>query len=604
VKSPSEAKSLAIWWICLSAIAVVFLNVARSLPDISDILIGGDADDLMRLQQVRDWLAGQPWFDTRQYRVLPPEGISMHWSRYIDAGIAAILVPSSWMLSPTGAEHAAVILWPTLLACLTVLVIGHANNRLMGPTAAIGALVTFLTWSKLGGEFASARIDHHNVQILCCTALFYLSLGKDRPKVRGTLAGILLALSLAIGLEMLPFLAIIWGVMILRHAFDEPGAGDWLLGFCAAITLAAPALMAGQTPVSGWGVNHCDVLAPPIMALAAIGIGATLVPVLWAKAMPHPAIRIVVPLAITGAGVWLASPLLLPCLAGPYADVPPEVRTIIETRVVEALSVGDLLQSNPALLGRVLLPAVVITLLAMGTAWHLWLQIRPVMKIALIQSFVVVAVGLVFAMVQVRAANLMVPAVPMLAGFLLHTFVKVPRGSRLRAPAILVLLLAMPAVVERAAGQLTHLSATAAALPSDSLKANTRGTEPALACRTPEAMAEIASLPPSVVFTSLNLGSAIVVYTPHAATSAGYHRSTAAFWNGVGAFGNIDALREALVASRSDYLVLCTGTSEERVISANESGLPAWLSEVTGGRRFVRVFQIDNSGFVPARGAP
>jgi hypothetical protein len=112
----------------------------------------------MRLQQVRDWLAGQSWFDTRQYRVLPPEGISMHWSRYIDAGIAAILVPASWLLSPTGAEHAAVILWPTLLACLMVLVIGHAYHR---NTAAFwNGVGAFQGRNDLRDALASSRADH------------------------------------------------------------------------------------------------------------------------------------------------------------------------------------------------------------------------------------------------------------------------------------------------------------------------------------------------------------------------------------------------------------------------------------------------------------
>ena len=594
VNPPSNSKRNVIPWICLGAIAVILLNVARSIPQISDILMGGDSDDLMRLQQVRDLLSGQSWFDTRQYRVLPPEGISMHWTRYIDAGIAAILIPASWVMSQTAAEHAAIILWPTFLAILMILVIGPANNRLLGPAAAIGALTVFLTWSKLGGEFASARIDHHNVQLLCCTAIFYLSLLPGRPRLRGALAGALTALSLAVGLEMLPFLAVVWGLMILRHAFDEPDTSAWLLGFCAGIAIGAPVLMAGQTPIRNWGVNHCDVLAPPILALGAVGIVASLVPVLAARSIRRPLTRILVAVAITGAGIWLASPLLLPCLAGPYATVAPEVRTIIETRVIEALPVGTLLASNPALPARVLLSAVLITLLALGTAWHLWSTLRPVVRIALLQSFVVVAVGLGFALVQLRAANLMVPAVPLLAGFLVHAFTRIARESLLRAPAILVLLLAMPAVVEQVAARLSPVfpaMATQSPAVGDAAPARTK---PAMACRTPEAMAEIASLPPSVVFSSLNLGPAIVAYTHHAATSASYHRNTAAFWNGIGPFENLDAMREALATSQADYLVLCTGTSDDRIVSPPlAETIPAWLVEVTGDRRLVRLFQVD-----------
>lgn len=326
--------SRLIWWICLGAIAVLFLSVARRLPEIAELLVNGDGDDVMRLLQVRAWLAGQSWFDTFQYRVLPPEGISIHWSRYVDVGIAAFLVPASWFLPPTQAELAAIILWPTFLGCLIVIVIGRANNRLLGLPAAIGALVAFLTWGKLGGEFTAGRIDHHNLQMLIGAGVFYLSVLSGKPGLRGALAGGLTAFSLAVGLEMLPFLAVVWGMMVLRHAFDEAGVGTWLIGFCATFAVAAPLLLIGQTSVAGWWINHCDVLAPPVLSLAAVGIAATLVPVLLAGALPHPLARIAVALLITAGGLWLAEPLLLPCLAGPYAESSAAMREAIGNRVL------------------------------------------------------------------------------------------------------------------------------------------------------------------------------------------------------------------------------------------------------------------------------
>ena len=52
---------------------------------------GPDTDDAMRLVQVRDLLAGQGWFDMVQHRLMPPEGASMHWSRLVDAPLAALI---------------------------------------------------------------------------------------------------------------------------------------------------------------------------------------------------------------------------------------------------------------------------------------------------------------------------------------------------------------------------------------------------------------------------------------------------------------------------------------------------------------------------------
>ena len=47
-----------------------------------------DTDSAMRLASVRDLLHGQAWFDTSQHRLNTPYGLSMHWSRLVDAPLA------------------------------------------------------------------------------------------------------------------------------------------------------------------------------------------------------------------------------------------------------------------------------------------------------------------------------------------------------------------------------------------------------------------------------------------------------------------------------------------------------------------------------------
>src|SRR5690606_33645136 len=47
-----------------------------------------DPDDMLRLVQVRDLLAGQGWFDLHQYRIDGPTGTLMHWSRLVDIPLA------------------------------------------------------------------------------------------------------------------------------------------------------------------------------------------------------------------------------------------------------------------------------------------------------------------------------------------------------------------------------------------------------------------------------------------------------------------------------------------------------------------------------------
>lgn len=589
--------------ICLAGFAMVVLTALKSVPIISDLFLAGDGDDQMRLVQVRDFLGGQGWFDVRQYRVLPPEGISMHWSRYLDAGIAALLSGAALVLPQPQAELATLILWPSLLACLMVPLLAHGNTRLFGPAAAIGALAVFFSWSKLGGEFVPPRIDHHNLQIMGATALFYLSLVPGRARVLGALGGVVTAFALAIGLEMLPVYATIWGVMALRHAFDEAGTGDWLVGFAVAFSLGAPLFMAGQTPVSAWGVPYCDVLALPVLALGAIGVVSTLVPVLGARQLRGPWTRIAAMLLVAAVGIWLASPLLGQCLAGPYSDVPPDIRASIETMITEAFPATRMYDQFPAVLGRIILPPLAILAMAVVAVWALWAGLGPRQRIALVQAFVVAGIGFCFTLLQVRAANLMTPAMPLLGGFVLHAFTQVPRSSLMRLPLAGLLLLGLPATVEHGVDLWTAPSATA-----KPAAATATPGKPRLSCRNATAMAEVASLPKALIFNPVNLGATILVATDQSVTSASYHRSPDAFWNGVGAFQSVEALRQALTTSGADLVVICVGGLADGdamlLRSLKADRLPDWLIPDATDKRMIAVYRVDKAALAAAGGTP
>ncbi len=58
-------------------VAVATLRATRGINSYS-------TDDAMRLVEVRDFMAGQSWFDLTQYRLDPPNGVVTHWSRLID----------------------------------------------------------------------------------------------------------------------------------------------------------------------------------------------------------------------------------------------------------------------------------------------------------------------------------------------------------------------------------------------------------------------------------------------------------------------------------------------------------------------------------------
>jgi hypothetical protein len=199
----------------------------------------------------------------------------------------------------------------------------------------------------------------------------------------------------------------------------------------------------------------------------------------------------------------------------------------------------------------------------------------------------------------------MTPAVPVLAGFLSYAFAQMPRTHRLRAPAAVVLLVATPVVVDSASRAIVGPPALPAFTAATDTPPDLTASTSVAYCRNAAAMGEIASLPRSVIFSSLNLGPAIIVYTPHAITSAGYHRSPAAYSNGIIAFQDKDALRAGLASSKADYLVICAGAGEEQLIARLEANdWPDWLDEVTGDRRQIRVFHVDKAALARDGAAP
>src|SRR5690606_10341079 len=77
--------------LALAISVFVFSTYAMSgFPMLSDA--GGDNDSLMRLVEVRDLIGGQAWYDLHQYRMGLDGGFQMHWSRFVDAPLAGLVL--------------------------------------------------------------------------------------------------------------------------------------------------------------------------------------------------------------------------------------------------------------------------------------------------------------------------------------------------------------------------------------------------------------------------------------------------------------------------------------------------------------------------------
>ena len=97
----------------------------------------GDTDDNLRMAQVRAWIAGQDWYDLRQYKLDPPGGADIHWSRFVDIPIAGIKLALSGVVGGKAAEKVAVTVAPLFPMLVALFAMGAIGRRVMAPAAFI-----------------------------------------------------------------------------------------------------------------------------------------------------------------------------------------------------------------------------------------------------------------------------------------------------------------------------------------------------------------------------------------------------------------------------------------------------------------------------------
>ena len=117
----------------------------------------GDNDSMLRLVEIRDLIGGQGWFDLHQYRMGPQGGFVMHWSRLVDAPIAAIiLVVSAFTGKLATGETAVLLAWTTLLMAAALAFTLRIVRAVGGDWALLPALIICTAALHFGGPFGPA----------------------------------------------------------------------------------------------------------------------------------------------------------------------------------------------------------------------------------------------------------------------------------------------------------------------------------------------------------------------------------------------------------------------------------------------------------------
>ena len=556
-------------------------------PPLLDVILRlrlPDNDDAMRLVGVRDLLGGQPWFDTVQHRYMPPAGAAMHWSRYLDAALGGLIL----LLKPLAGRHAEGIvaaLWPPALfaAYLTLCVV--AARRLWSERAGLLAIVVAAQMST-ASLYGFGRIDHHNLQALAILTAALCLVWPTRTQRGAAAAGLICALSLAIGLETLPFVAALGVAAVLAWIVEGRGEARRLAVFGAALAIGAPVLFAGETAPSRWFVPECDALSPPWLLLAGGGgLGAACLAAATSR-LPNRAARGTAAALVGIALTCLVLALFPACAAGPYAGLPADVRNGWLASVIEAMPALTALRVDPAGTLAGMLPLIIAGAWALRTGW----RSTDVDGAPLLLFGALSGLGALIACAEMRGIYIASAFVPLVAGAALDRALRGGTRGEARPAALLVGLLMLGHVdaLPVLAGEALAPTALPAAGP---MRAST-------ACLGEGPVGRLDAWPPGLVLAPIELGADILLFTHHAIVAAPYHRNVVGIRDGIAlAQGSDHEALAAIARVRPDYIVLCRDWAEavprgawaRRLV---ENPAPGWLAPLVPAGGHLRAWRV------------
>lgn len=503
-----------------------------------------DADDTLRMVQVRDLLAGQGWWDLHQYRIDPPGGILMHWSRLVDLPLYLVQLGLRPLLGAQLAERAALVVVPLLtLGCALLLAARIAWRKVDAELVFYTCLVLALA-TPVTGQLQPLRIDHHGWQIVAVLAALN-GLAADTARRTGWTCGAALALGMTISLELLPVAALLGGVFALRALTDPRKRGLPAAYLQALVAVGGAAFLAthGLQDLT----NHCDSLSPVYLAALA---AAALVATGLALAPPLPRTVLALGYALCGAAGGAAILMIAPqCSTGPFAALDPLVQQFWYANVHEGMPVW--LQKPPVIAQMIVPP-----LIGLWAATKLWRESSGPLR-RFWGEYALVLAGLVLLAVLVARASAFacaagaVPLAWQVRAW--HRRVRDMRRPVHRVAGLVAIAVAvMPGVPLLAIGKL------AAARQSEAPSAPAQ-----LACDIPAAAPALNRLAPATFFAPIDIGPVLLAQTRHKVIATAHHRAPQALHDVIAAFIADPAEARSIVAAHSSrYVVLCPGLIE------------------------------------------
>lgn len=535
----------------------------------------GDTDDNLRMMQVRGLLHGQDWYDLRQYRLNPPLGANIHWSRLVDLPLAGLILALRPFLGGPGAERAAVAIAPMLPYLLLLFSVALTVRRLVDRRAYAFALLALFFAGSTNGMFLPERIDHHGWQL----ALLALSVSAlaDPNRIRGGLTlGISTALSLAIGLEMLIYIAIA-GVATVLFWVDDRDERERLRAYAVALGGATAAAFLVFASNDNWKAV-CDALSPVWLSDALLGgallfVLATLSPRDWRR-------RLALAVA-AGAVVAAFHAIAWPHCIHRLEGVSPEVDQLWLSHVREA---------RPIYRHGWRIASLIVALPITGAiGWGLLAWLRRGNREQLRRVLAAAAPALAAALLllwQTRTG----PAAQMLATIGAAALVWNLAPLAWSAKSEILRVLGFSALVIVGAGALVPFAFNLLPQEKQTARQLAIGRANRL-CNSLWGLRPVAQQPKGMVFTFIDLGPRLITVTHHDAVAGPYHRNGQQIADVMNAFRGSEAQAHRLIAKyHSNYLLTCPDSSTTTIFMAEtpkgfygqlqRGQVPKWLTPV------------------------
>ncbi|WP_164118525.1 hypothetical protein [Sphingorhabdus sp. Alg239-R122] len=546
-----------------------------------------DADDLLRLLQVRDFLAGQSWFDVTQYRMNPPEGALMHWSRLVDIPLAAMIYILTPIFGQQSAELIALVAVPLITLLVCMMVAGRLAHRLFDRDTAIFTCLLIPIAVPVIHQLRPMRIDHHGWQLVMAITAFSAAFDENQKR-SGWITGLMLALWLNISMEGLPIAAAFMALYALRWMID-PGQRARLVH--AMVALTAGSIFFYLVTTKSWMpiVNYCDTVSPVHIAIFTLG---TVLLTLLAYLNPRGRAALVGGFALTGTGALIVMLSMAPqCGTDAFSALDPLVREFWYDRVMEGKPIWH---QTPVIMAQIL----AVPMVALFALWKMHSRggdnILPSDTI-LTAAFLVVSAFALSLLVERSSAIAALIAMPF-AAYFIRQLLQRARGiatfpKRLAAMAGIFLLL-VP-------GHVVKAISSVAADQSREVELRT-----AMKCELSKNLDALNALPASDIMAPLDTGPAILFASHHKIVASGHHRNDLAMRDIIRTFTGSEHEAHAIITRRGiEYVAYCPGLYEQLVyrktapdgfmVMLEDGKVPAWLKPVEmDGLGGVRIWKV------------